>query len=151
MKLKNYTTQVPASKSITEIEQILISFGADKIMKDYRGDGRVLSIVFQHKKIAYKLPANVEKVFTIITNGKRVRSKGNYEIQAERIAWRVIKDWIQVQLSLIEIGQAEWDQVLLPYSFNGEKTLYEIIKERRDGIAGLLGDSSNIKQIAKEE
>lgn len=150
MKLKNYTTHVAAAQSISEIETTLVAFGADKIMKDYRGDGTVNSLVFSFKGVGYKLPANVEKVFVVITKGRRIQSKAAYEKQAERIAWRVIKDWVQAQLSLIEIGQAEWEQVLLPYAFNGEKTLYEIAKEHRSGIAGLLGDSSKIKQNAEQ-
>ena len=150
MKLKNYTTRVPAAQSITEIEKILVQFGADKIMKDYREDGTINCLIFSLRGIGYKLPANVEKVYVVITKGRKIISKASYEKQAERVAWRVLKDWVAAQLSLIEIGQAEWDQVLLPYAFNGEKTLYEIAKERRNGIAGLLGDSSKNKQNAEQ-
>lgn len=147
-KIKNYTTSVPVAQSISEIEQILVTFGATQIMKEYRGDGRVESLVFMFKGTGYKLPANVERVCAVVTKGKNIHSKATWEKQAERIAWRVIKDWIHSQLSIVEIDQAEWQQVLLPYAFNGEKTLYEVLQERKNGIAGLLGEP--IKQNVKE-
>jgi len=150
MKIKNYYTHFPAVQSISEIERVLVAFGANRIMKDYKGDSSVRSLVFSYQGIVYKLPANVEKVFVVITKGRHIKSKDSEKRQAERIAWRVLRDWIHIQLSLIEIGQAEWQQVLLPYAFNGEKTLYEIVTERKMGIAELLTDSSKNKEIVEE-
>ena len=34
---------------------------------------------------------------------------------AERVAWRVLKDWLEAQLALIEAGVADMTQVMLPY------------------------------------
>jgi hypothetical protein len=60
-RLKNYTTNIEASKSIYEIEEVLRAVGADAIMKNYRGDGRVEALVFKLQGRGYKLPANTEK------------------------------------------------------------------------------------------
>ena len=35
--------------------------------------------------------------------------------QAERVAWRVLKDWLEAQLALIEAGVADMAEVMLPY------------------------------------
>jgi hypothetical protein len=31
------------------------------------------------------------------------------------VAWRVLKDWLEAQLALIEAGVADMSQVMLPY------------------------------------
>ena len=38
MPIKNYTTKVPAAQTVGEIQELLASHGARKVMMDY-GDG----------------------------------------------------------------------------------------------------------------
>lgn len=129
MKLKDYTTTVEAAKSISEIEEILAAFGATTIMKEYLADGKVYSLSFKFQEKGFKLPANVDGVKKILYEGKRVRhttdGAKNRDEQAYRVSWRVIKDWLHSQLSLILSGQAEPEQVLFPYMYNGKQTLWE--------------------------
>lgn len=128
-KMKNYTTEVPATKSIAEIEKILASFGASAIIKEYTTDGKVRSLSFKLGNEAFKLPANVNGVKEVMYAGRR-----NYhgrdsmkfrEDKAYRVAWRIIKDWIHSHLSLISSGQAFPQEVFLPYMYDGKRTLYE--------------------------
>ena len=63
MKIKNYTTKVPAVRSIDEIEKILVDFGATHIMKTYQ-DGLVMGLAFRMENQGYQLPANVEGVLS---------------------------------------------------------------------------------------
>lgn len=57
--------------------------------------------------------------------------------QAERTAWRCLKDWVEAQMALIEIGMVSIDQVFLPYVINKEgKTLYAYAKEHRLFLEG---------------
>ena len=52
------------------------------------------------------------------------------EKQAERIAWRNVKDWIAAQLALVETEQAAMEQVFLPYLLDQEnRTLSQRIAE----------------------
>jgi len=46
MNLKNYTTEVPASRSIEAIEKLLVYFGSTNIMKVYGPAGKVSAISF---------------------------------------------------------------------------------------------------------
>ena len=58
-----------------------------------------------------------------------------------RVAWRILKDWVEAQLALIETGMVSVEQVFLPYcqSGNGE-TLFEAIRKKK--FAGLLMEGS---------
>jgi len=124
MKLRNYTTSVPADRTLQQIEKLLADFGASHIMKEYM-DGKVIWIAFKINNSSYKLPANIEGVFRAIYSTDRTQSKME---QAYRCAWRIIKDWIHAQLSIIASGQAMPDEVLLPYLWDGKRTLYEVYK-----------------------
>lgn len=56
---------------------------------------------------------------------------GETRAQAERVAWRVIKDWIAAQLAIVETQMVELDQVMLPYlHVDGDRTLYESYRDQ---------------------
>jgi hypothetical protein len=60
--------------------------------------------------------------------------------QSAKTAWKLQQDWVEVQLSMIQMGQAEMLQVFLPYVFNGRQTYYEALSER--GFKGLLPEKA---------
>ena len=140
-KLKNYTTEIPASRTIAEVEEMLLCFGASRIMKDISSDGRVTSIAFLIGNEGYKLPSNIEGVKQVLYSGKRAyHGRDNMQERYERsyrVAWRIIRDWLHAQLSIIASGQAMPDQVMLPYLFDGNRTLYDIY--RTGGLKQLTG------------
>lgn len=153
MKLKNYSTSVEGEKSIMEIEKFLAEFGASAIMKTYGADNRVVSISFKHLNQGYQLPANVEGVANVLFGKKRLKHSRDSQVhrdqQAYRVAWRIIRDWLHSQLSLIESGQAQPDQILLPYMFDGKKTLYEAYKSGQLQIGEKRQYDINSKEEAK--
>lgn len=136
MNLKNYTSTTPSEKSIFCIEQKLVSMGATNITKDYKdgilGGIRFL-ILINGNTVAFSLPARIEAVFeTMWKEIKRPReeTKNNISQQAERTAWKLIADWVDVQASMIYLQQAEVMQVFLPYAIMpNNKTVFESIKE----------------------
>ena len=134
-KLKNYTTDISAERSIMEIEKMLSIFKASAIMKEYAGDGTVRSIVFKLNDKGYKLPSNCEGVRKILFVGKRVCGRRdamrNRDIRAYNISWRIIRDWLHAQLSIIASGQAQPEQIMLPYMWDGKRTLYDAYTEGR--------------------
>lgn len=127
--IKNYSTEISAERSVAEIEKILASFGADAVMKEYTTDGKVRSLSFTLDGQGFKLPANVKGVKEALYPGKRSYhgrdSMKKREEKAYRVSWRIIKDWIHAQLSLIASGQATPQQIFLPYLFDGKRTLYQ--------------------------
>lgn len=138
MNIKNYTSGVDAMRSISKIEEMLITFGAVNISKTAAG-GRVTEIMFfiqdeKKRSFCVKLPARVEvieKVFQDQVKRARAGTRDKMREQAERTAWRFMAEWVQMNLNLIELGQAETLEVFMPYLYNpaSKQTLYQIQSE----------------------
>ena len=137
--IKNYTSSVPMLTSISRIEYRLAKAGALHIAKSYKNEMPV-GMMFQLDNgkgipLTFKLPAKTDKVFEWLRyQRKRPPTKSQLaqlEQQANRTAWKILSDWIDIQISMIEIGHTEAMQVFLPYAYdvNEDKTLYEKIKE----------------------
>ena len=143
--IKNYTTTVPASKSIYEIEQMLVKYGAKGIEKRFGVDGIITSLVFSievkdykgTKEVEYQLPCEYKKLNKTLIDLKKKQkinipwNKLNDYTHSINVGWRIIKDWIHAQLSLIQVELVNLDQVFLPYAYNQTTgmTLYETYKE----------------------
>lgn len=132
MAIKNYTTTIDIHKSLGEIEEALARHGARKIMVDYDGAGNPIGIAFGIEMstgpCGFMLPANVDGVRAVFARQKVKAPEG----QAERTAWRNIRDWIMAQMAIIEAGQVEIQEVFFPYLINGRgKTIYQLYQERQ--------------------
>jgi hypothetical protein len=122
MPLLNYTTTVSVDRTIGEIHGMLVRAGARSIMTDYDDQRRPLTIAFlvvtPIGERAFRLPANVDAVFKVLTlqsqKGQVPRRFVTRE-QATRVGWRIVKDWVEAQLAIIESGMVTLDQVMLPY------------------------------------
>ncbi len=134
-KMKNYTTEISADRSILEIEKLLTLFGAAAIIKEYTADGKVHSLMFKLANDAFKLPANVNGVKEILYKGTRSHHSSDgakrREDRSYRVAWRIIKDWTHAQLSLIASGQAQPQEIFLPYMFDGKTTFFQRFEAER--------------------
>ncbi len=132
MNLKNYTSSVPVFRTINNIEQSIASFGATHIAKEYGPNGIVTAVQFMilrdGKSHIIKLPANPDAVFLVMR--KQFPSRGIQQLkeQSQRTAWKLMQDWVEVQLSLIQTNQVDALQVFLPYVWDGQQTYYEYLK-----------------------
>ena len=127
MAIKNYTTSIDVYKSLGEIQGALASHGARKIMIDYDDAGQPSGVTFGVETPVgprcFLLPANVEGVKAVFDRQKVKAQKG----QAERTAWRNVRDWIMAQMAIIEAGQVDMEEVFLPYLTDGRgRTLYQL-------------------------
>ena len=139
MPLKNYTTQVPADRSIHEIQQALVKFGASGVAYEYEPGGRILALMFRltvSGHIAqFSLPVNW-RLFQVVLKEQKVRGWQD-EHYVYRVAWRNLRDWVLAQLALYETAMVELPQVFLPFVQNASgRTLYEAVKANPK----LLGD-----------
>lgn len=137
MAIKNYTTDVPVNKTVSEIHLMLADHGAKRILFDYGADSKVTAISFTIEtptgEQAVRLPANVERVREVMRqqkNNPRNRNRSQIDDsqdQAERVAWRIVKDWLAAQLAILETEMVDVQQVFLPYFLNRQgQTLYEV-------------------------
>jgi hypothetical protein len=81
--------------------------------------------------VSVKLPANVEGVFEAMKREVKRPHTGTIQRlreQSGRTAWKLMQDWVEVQLSLIAMQQAEFIQVFLPYVWVGKQTFFDRIK-----------------------
>ena len=135
--LKNYTSQIPASRSICFIENKLVTHGAKKIQKLYDDKQRLSSICFaiaiEGQEVYFKLPARVQNCEKILEANlsRRARPETRKKIpaQAERTAWKILADWTDAQFAMIDLAQIETLEVFMPYVFDGKQTYYEALKE----------------------
>lgn len=141
MNLKNYTSSAPVASSLQAIETLLARAGAQQIAKSY-DNGTVKGVVFslpigigpKREVLLFKLPANPQAVAKVMKSEVRKPHRDTMkriDEQAERTAWALLRDWVHVQLSIIQMEQAEAVQVFLPYAYNPvtEKTYFDSMKE----------------------
>lgn len=129
MALKNYTTKVSALRSISEIQEMLQKHGAIGVLTEFeQGTGKIEAISFRIKigdqNWFFKLPMQWREA------QKAMKDEGNRRANDEdycyRVAWRITRDWVDVQMALIDLRTAELQQIFLPYAVGKSgKSLYE--------------------------
>jgi hypothetical protein len=129
MPIKNYTTSVPANRSINEITTSLVKHGATDVLMSYEeGTGRIAAlkfkIVVRGQPVGFALPVSWRR-FQECLRQQGVK-KYRDEDYVYRVAWRCLRDWVLAQMALFETEMVELPQVFLPFAVaKNEKTLYE--------------------------
>lgn len=129
MPIKNYTTKVPADRSIQEIQNALVKHGATGMLYEYeKGTGRIEALRFRleikEREVAFSLPVNW-RMFQEVLHQQNV-SRARDEDYVYRVAWRCIRDWVMAQLALYETQIVQLPQVFLPFATGKDgKTIYE--------------------------
>jgi len=145
MPLKNYTSGISADRSISYIEAKLAGHKATQILKIYSPEGTVDAICFIARigevDMPFRLPCQVAAVErTLRANMRRPRPETLRKIgdQARRTAWKILADWIDAQMAMIELSQVELMEVFLPYVYDHgrQQTYFQSIKEH--GFKALL-------------
>lgn len=117
MPLLNYTTTIDVHKTLGEIQKILVAHGARKLMYDYSEDGHIqslsFSIIIPEGERGIRLPANVPAIFEVLKQEKKagkIKTNPNFD-QAERVAWRIIKDWVEAQMAILESQMVQIEEI----------------------------------------
>ena len=135
MPIKNYTTVVPANRTITEIQDALVKNDATGVLYKYeQGTGRIEALQFllriKNQDVAFSLPVNWRK-FQRVLEIQQVR-RWDEEDYVYRVAWRNIRDWVMAQLALYETEIVEMPQVFLPFATDAKgQTLYEKVAQSK--------------------
>ena len=135
MPIMNYTTKVDVFATLGEIQGQLVKHGAKKIMQDYDDDGHITALSFlidtPNGPRGVKLPANVDAVRAVLTKQKVKCDRD----QAERVAWRIVKDWVAAQMAILESEMVQMDEIFLPYMLNEKgQTLFQCYRQNQLSI-----------------
>lgn len=168
MFLKNYTSNVPVTETIHRIEKVLIRCGVSAIAKQYVGtSGEIEAITFQietaNGQLPIRIPVNEKAALDAlwadyvngdaltpdgnalawtIGRGQKKKKRADFVEQAKRTAWKIMQDWVEVQMSVIQMKQADTLQVFLPYVMvNRKQNYYQQLQESR--FAGLLPEKAS--------
>lgn len=130
MNIKNYTTTVDYTKSIDAIKKLLIDFGAHSVFEKYENkeiSGIAFVIPIDNKSMTFQLPARINEIQNHLIKTRRMGKDYAFK-QAQKTAWKLIHEWVQIQLTMIMLNQAEPLELFFPYLTDGFQTFYEKIK-----------------------
>jgi hypothetical protein len=102
---------------------------------DFDDEQRVTAVSFiartKHGDIPFRLPADVDAALAVMED-EGLAPRFCTREHAERVAWRILKDWVRAQMALIEVEMVTLEQVFLPYMLtrDGQNTLYEIMVDK---------------------
>lgn len=130
--LKDYTTKVDVFTTLGEIQGMLVKHGAKKVLQEFDDAGNVQSVAFMINTPmdmqAVRLPANVNAVQKTLEK-QHVKCD---RAQAERVAWRIVKDWVAAQMAIIESQMVAMDEIFLPYMINQSgQTIYQLFVNKQ--------------------
>jgi hypothetical protein len=131
MAIKNAYTKSALEDIISAIQKVLVAHNAQKIQYDYENGvivGMTFGIMVGDKLIGVKMPAKVKEAEMIL------REQGLFnptkKDHALRVAWANIRDWVDSQMAMIDLGQVKMAQAFLGYVLDGDKTVYEIYEQK---------------------
>lgn len=138
MPLLNYTTKIPYEKTMAQVEALLRMHGASGIYEKVDDQGYVSALAFTLRSpngdLPIRLPVGVNATYKVLEKqyaNREIERRFASRDHARRVAWRIIKDWLEAQVWLVEAEMARMEEILLPYMMvDEERTLYEAIKEK---------------------
>lgn len=146
MPILNYSTSISAHRSVAQVQQLLASKGARSISIEYNKDQSISNISFsievQGKNVFFRLPSNwrgVQKVLIKQTKAKKYHT----DEHAQNCCWRIILEWVQAQMAIIEANQADLATVFFPYLLlKTKETVYaQFLKSLEEGDSTFLLDA----------
>lgn len=123
-------------------------------MKNYDGEQiTALSFVVDTgcNQIPIKLPAKVDECLKVLELEKKRETKNvkATKEQAERVAWRILKDWVESQMALLDIQMVKFEEVFMPYIVDKHgRTLFEKLEEQQF-LIGQNNDLVEVKSISR--
>lgn len=115
MPIKNYKARLSPDQYAAKIMQCLATKGARAVTVQYESNvpsGLSFVITVKGMPISFLLPCNVDGVKRCLAKTNASKS----DEHATRVAWAIVKDWVEAQMAVIEAGQVTMEQVFLPYA-----------------------------------
>lgn len=134
MPLKDYSTTVAVHRSVGEITEAPVKAGARGVAQEYDDAGHVAGLEFAipvaGEVMRYVLPVRASAVWAVLKD-QRVQPRFLERDHVERVAWRIMRDWVLAQLAIIETQMVSLPQVMLPYMrVEGGGTVFDQFEAR---------------------
>jgi hypothetical protein len=128
--LKDYTTTVAVHTSMAEIQRALVRGGARAIAQSYDANGRVTGLEFTLPSPAgmssYALPVRPDRVAAVLKE-QRAEPRYRTDQHVEKVAWRILRDWVLAQLAIMETQMVSLPEIMLPFMrTEGGATVFEL-------------------------
>jgi hypothetical protein len=138
----NYTTIVAAGKTAHECLAVLGKYGAKRAGLAYGRDKIPMGITFvlgtRWGERGYEIALNFDGTAQSLERAyedRRIERKYTGAAHAQKVAWRVLKMWLESNLALVEAGLAEPERVLFPYMLLApEHTLFDEYDQQQPSI-----------------
>jgi len=113
---------------------MLACHGASSILCDYDDTGLIEALSFkiplEKNDVSFRLPCDWRPVLNVLEEDIKVPRGLKNKDQALKVAWRIVKDWVEAQLAIVETQMVKTQQVFLPYAVDANgKTFYEHFEE----------------------
>lgn len=142
MPILNFTTKIDTWKTVTEIQQILSKHNVCNFSITNEGGKPValtFTIEFKGQFLNFLLPCNYKGVLSAFKKDRKVPRSSENDEQALRTAWRIIKDWVEAQMALVESEQAKPEVIFLPY----------LMKEDGQTLSQFLLEGNGLKLLSQ--
>lgn len=132
-RLKNASARL-TTRPIDTIQEALAIHGARAINLDYE-NGQAVTLAFVldigGNRHAFRMPARIQNVLIKLYGNRRVYTETQRK-QAYVTAWANIRDWVTVQLAMIDIGLVRMEEVFLPYMMIAENsTVFDVYEQQQ--------------------
>jgi len=121
--IANKTTTIDATKTVGEIQTMLASAHASAMMIEYES-GQPSAVSFRLDRngspISFRLPNNWQGLLLALKKDRQFPRNKCTEEHARRVSWRVLKDWLRAQLTLVEAGASTIEEVMLPWAITAD-------------------------------
>lgn len=136
----NYSTIIPAARTAQECVGMLMDHGAKRaglVMEARKPAGVEFQIETRWGLRHYAVPVTVDATQAALVKAVkegRVTNRVNLTSRehALDVAWRVLRDWLEVQIAMIEAGLADLERVMLSWQLVAPgKDLFEALDEQQ--------------------
>lgn len=140
MPILNYTTTIDVGKTAGEMQTLMTRRGVRSVSTIINDEGVPSGIAFQltteYGTRYFEFPVRLEGVYAAIKKDPKIVPSKRTPEQANRVAWRIAREWLVVQLAMVDAELASMDEIMLPYlTDNNGKSLYS--EYRRNQLAAI--------------
>lgn len=117
-KLLNFSTSIDANKTAGEVQAMLAAKGVKQVSIDYtNGEPQALtfSIEALNQLFHFRMLADVEGVFAAMKQNSSISRNLKTKQQAAKVAWRILKSWVEIEVARVEISGAKYEEGKIAY------------------------------------